>query len=118
MNRQRLLYFHIAPGLQEVGKISATAQLENKKESLHRSKCLETICERQERCLPRVTQDLTQEKATLEPCDSAQPHDPLPLLRKVTITNEHVYQTHPKLPRVIQEQTGGKNPLFEHIFFC
>lgn len=114
-DRQRPPYCHTAPGLQEVGKIPIIAQLENKK-SLHCSECLETICKRQERCSPWVIQDLTQEKAALEPRDSAQPCDPLPPLQKVTIINEHIYQTHPKLLQIIQEQTGGKNPPFEHNF--
>lgn len=63
-DRQRPLYFHITPGLQEVGEIPAVAQLENKKKSLHCSKYMETICKRQERCLPWVIPDLTREKSS------------------------------------------------------
>lgn len=50
--------------------------LENKEKSLHCSKCLETISERQERCSPWVMRDLTREEAALEPCDSARPAVP------------------------------------------
>jgi len=32
------------------------------------------------------------------------------------MTNERVYQTHPKLLQVVQERTGGKNPPSERIF--